>query len=96
MSAVAAPSHDHVDGTCATCRSEGYAHGSKEGYDEGYERATVDGWAHADEIRSEALAGVHEAVREAHREARHEGPWEYCSDPVCSALERWFHFEGVR
>lgn len=93
MSAPAATtSHEHVDGQCDDC----YRIGRRSGKEEGYADAAEEYQDVIDGGRANGLDEAKEAAVEAHREARHEGLWEYCSDPICSALERWFHFEGVR
>lgn len=44
------------------------------------------------EEREADLSTVVAAMERAHERARHPGPWEFCSDPVCSAMEEWVHF----
>lgn len=70
------------------------------GYDVGYRRGTEDADDGADDslddlqyaIDNDGLAAV---VDDAHRQAGHSGPWNVCGDPICAAIERWLHFEGV-
>lgn len=62
------------------------------------------GWAdQADALEEEAegLRGLRDPLEfrqavEAIHDRLHRGMFRECRDPVCSALEEWFHFEGPR
>ena len=48
------------------------------------------------ELAASAADSFRAAVTEVHRAAGHPGQWETCTDPTCSALEWWLHWEGGR
>lgn len=85
MSAILRKLHDHVDGRCGQCFADGEGVGHEDGYEDGAESANGRADRVIDDVRS--------ALVEAHRNAKHGGRWEVCTDVVCAEMERWLHFE---
>lgn len=82
--------HEHVDGRCRDCYADGERVGYGEGSASGWE-AAIEETPSPDYVREREAEALAEAVRGAHRAARHSGRWEDCGDIVCSALERYVY-----
>jgi hypothetical protein len=70
-------------------RNEGW----QAGHADGYAEAVADEHELSAGIRDDLFDGFRRATDDAHHQARHCGPWQMCSDPMCAAIERWLHFE---